>query len=294
MSLSQPVLMTVGNEVTVHPPVCSWGEQWFHPIGLSAPLCSVRYHLDVVGLSSQMRVSLHLQLCFFTRCVKVKLLTFGSEKGRVARIVAVRLSIVLEKNNTEMSWSLYFPPIHFPWPLIQPRVTVLITYYGQIYLKHGPFSKVNILIDILRQWVCSRENEETDDHHLFLHLHGEWHKATTTTDATLSHSLSEDLLCGPNPPPTSECEPADRVLLHFSHFRHGLCQSFPREVTLSAEGLWGSGHVSKREKDRGFEHKPHHHERHMHSPTLIHRLRPSHSAWWSTGSLRSQNQAFLF
>lgn len=34
---------------------------------------------------------------------------------------------------------------------------------------------------------------------------------------------------------TSACEPAERVLLHFSHFRQGLCQSLPSEVTLSAE-----------------------------------------------------------
>ena len=33
---------------------------------------------------------------------------------------------------------------------------------------------------------------------------------------------------------TSACDPADSVLLHFSHFRQGLCQSFPSDVTLSA------------------------------------------------------------
>lgn len=33
---------------------------------------------------------------------------------------------------------------------------------------------------------------------------------------------------------TSACEPADSVLLHFSHLRQGLCQSFPSDVTFSA------------------------------------------------------------
>lgn len=35
-------------------------------------------------------------------------------------------------------------------------------------------------------------------------------------------------------PLTSAWPPAFKVFLHFSHFRHGRCQSFPREVTFSA------------------------------------------------------------
>lgn len=34
---------------------------------------------------------------------------------------------------------------------------------------------------------------------------------------------------------TSECWPAERVLLHSAHLRQGRCQSFPREVTRSAK-----------------------------------------------------------
>ena len=45
---------------------------------------------------------------------------------------------------------------------------------------------------------------------------------------------------------TSACEPADRVLLHFAHLRHGRCQSFPSEVTFSArkkieQAMWPIG-----------------------------------------------------
>jgi hypothetical protein len=33
---------------------------------------------------------------------------------------------------------------------------------------------------------------------------------------------------------TSAWLPEDNVFLHFSHLRHGLCQSFPKDVTFSA------------------------------------------------------------
>ena len=41
-------------------------------------------------------------------------------------------------------------------------------------------------------------------------------------------------LLPPRPCPTSAWPPEVSVFPHFSHFRHGRCQSFPRDVTRSA------------------------------------------------------------
>lgn len=53
--------------------------------------------------------------------------------------------------------------------------------------------------------------------------------------------------CSPSPaapqaPPTSAWPPEVSVFPHFSHFRQGRCQSFPRDVTLSAAEVHKAPH----------------------------------------------------
>ncbi len=50
-------------------------------------------------------------------------------------------------------------------------------------------------------------------------------------------------------PQTSACEPGVSVLLHFAHLRHGRCQSFPMEVTFSAE--MRKGKINKKSTSDG-------------------------------------------